>query len=375
MVIGKNLKSEFAPPERLHQSLIFEQYKAVLSDKKFHLFYELTPDFVVVLNEYRQIICANQTLIKFLNKNSSEDILGKRPGELFDCRGAVKKTGGCGTSILCGECGAVKAVLNSNHSDAQIEECCIQTKDNSITYNFRVWTIRPWKDKDWVLLIMRDIADEKFRNALEQTFFHDLTNTASDMQGLISLINSPENYIKFSGLLARLSDELIDEINGQRDLRYAEEGTILIQQSEINAMGIIREFVDIYKNQKISRGIILNIAEDSENISFFSDQRLISRVIENMIKNAIEACSEGQVVEIKCAKINDMIQFSVHNPNFIQKEVQLNIFKRSFSTKANGRGWGTYSMKLLSEKYLKGKVHFSSTRQNGTTFYAEYPLK
>lgn len=34
--------------------------------------------------------------------------------------------------------------------------------------------------------------------------------------------------------------------------------------------------------------------------------------------------------------------------------VQLQIFNRSFSTKGKGRGTGTYSMKLLTKRYLKG---------------------
>jgi hypothetical protein len=32
-------------------------------------------------------------------------------------------------------------------------------------------------------------------------------------------------------------------------------------------------------------------------------------------------------------------------------------------------------MKLLSEKYLKGKVLFETNEENGTTFYARFPLE
>jgi len=55
------------------------------------------------------------------------------------------------------------------------------------------------------------------------------------------------------------------------------------------------------------------------------------------------------------------------------KEIQLQLFKRSFSTKGIGRGIGTYSMKLFGEKYLKGRVGFESTEENGTTFFIEIP--
>jgi sensor histidine kinase regulating citrate/malate metabolism len=36
-----------------------------------------------------------------------------------------------------------------------------------------------------------------------------------------------------------------------------------------------------------------------------------------------------------------------------------------------GRGIGTYSMKLFGEKYLKGKVWFTSSAENGTSFFFE----
>ncbi|MFA7348153.1 MAG: ATP-binding protein, partial [Desulfurivibrionaceae bacterium] len=55
------------------------------------------------------------------------------------------------------------------------------------------------------------------------------------------------------------------------------------------------------------------------------------------------------------------------------ENVQLQIFQRSFSTKGTGRGLGTYSIKLLGERYLKGRVSFTSTPEKGTTFRFRCP--
>jgi signal transduction histidine kinase len=54
-------------------------------------------------------------------------------------------------------------------------------------------------------------------------------------------------------------------------------------------------------------------------------------------------------------------------------DVQLQMFHRSFSTKGKGRGTGTYSVKLLTEKYLQGRVAFTSTPASGTTFEVTLP--
>ncbi len=69
------------------------------------------------------------------------------------------------------------------------------------------------------------------------------------------------------------------------------------------------------------------------------------------------------------------VAFSVHNPSFMPRSVQLQVFQRSFSTKGEGRGLGTYSMKLLSERYLGGRVDFTTSPDGGTTFIATFPLK
>jgi len=98
------------------------------------------------------------------------------------------------------------------------------------------------------------------------------------------------------------------------------------------------------------------------------------RMIGNMAKNALEASQAGDVVRLKCEPVGDEIVFSVWNRHVIAPDAQLQIFNRSFSTKGQGRGLGTYSVKLLTERYLKGRVWFRSAEGEGTTFFAAYPL-
>ncbi|MBK7188571.1 MAG: hypothetical protein IPH86_07860 [bacterium] len=57
------------------------------------------------------------------------------------------------------------------------------------------------------------------------------------------------------------------------------------------------------------------------------------------------------------------------------RTVQLQVFQRSFSTKGRDRGIGTYSIKLLTEKYLGGKASFVSDEGQGTTFSVTLPRR
>ncbi len=125
---------------------------------------------------------------------------------------------------------------------------------------------------------------------------------------------------------------------------------------------------------ELTEEITLKIAHSSKSIDIYSDRTLLRCILINMTKNALEATPKVGTVMIGCEIIGENIKYWVHNPGFIPRDIQLQIFNRSFSTKSQDRGLGTYSMKLLSS-FLNGTVNFTTSEENGTTFNAEYPIK
>jgi signal transduction histidine kinase len=136
-------------------------------------------------------------------------------------------------------------------------------------------------------------------------------------------------------------------------------------------MEVLKDLKDLFSLQALAADKSILIVETSEDHLVNTDPVLLRRVLGNMVKNAIEVYNPKTIITLNCRAIDRSIRFSVHNPAAIDENVQLQLFKRSFTTKGIGRGLGTYSMKLLGEKYLKGKVGFESTKQTGTTFFIE----
>ena len=98
-------------------------------------------------------------------------------------------------------------------------------------------------------------------------------------------------------------------------------------------------------------------------------------VLGNLTKNALEATEAGETVTLSAAEEGDDIAFTVHNPAVMPPDIQKQIFQRSFSTKGGtGRGIGTHSVKLLTERYLKGTVSFTSQESAGTEFCVTIPV-
>ncbi|MBN1821619.1 MAG: PAS domain-containing sensor histidine kinase [Prolixibacteraceae bacterium] len=366
-------KTEFAPAKRAPYAIIKKQTEIFLDNKIIREMANSIPNLLLILNKERQIVFANQNFISLLNLSEITDIIGKRPGEAVNCIHS-KGEGGCGTTQFCSKCGAVNAILESQNNVQSIKECRITTVDQDALDFLVVATPYYVEEEFFTIFTLSDISNEKRRQTLERVFFHDVLNTAGGISGLssvISMIEDPDEQKKILEIIHSSSETLIDEIKSQRQLSTAERGELELECSEVTSSNILKELSGIYSRHSVIENRKIIIKDSTEEIVFHTDRVLLKRVIGNMIKNALEASEKDGTVTVGAKRENNSIIFSVHNSTFIPRDVQLQLFKRSFSTKGSGRGIGTYSIKLFGEKFLKGKVWFESTEIDGTTFYIE----
>jgi len=328
----------------------------------------------VLIDTLRQVVLANEAFVKLLN-DEPEHILGKRPGELLGCEHTSEGVNSCGTTEYCRQCGAVKAILAGLDGKAETQECrIVQQAGDGL--NLRVWA-RPLRieDRRFVIFTVRDTRDEQRRKALERIFFHDILNTAGIVSTYAQMLEmEPDTVESVSADLNSVTDRLINEIIAQRDLMRAENGELQIRFQPIDTQAFVEELAEHYRNHPVSDGRHIAV-RGNQAAQLVTDEPLLGRVVGNMLKNALEASDNGTTVTVGCDHNTTHARFFVHNPAIMPRKVQLQVFQRSFSTKGAGRGLGTYSMRLLSEKYLNGTVSFVSTKEQGTTFFAEYPLE
>lgn len=377
----KALPTKFASAERTLEKFLRQSFNDISSNSYINAFLNALPAIGVILNAERQVVFANKNLLGLLNIETMDTIIGKRPGEILRCNNSMKEIGGCGTSENCSVCGAVGAILESQKTEKVIKsECRISTDGNksALAFDFSVeatpFTLNNTK---YTIYTMVDVSDEKRRKALERIFFHDIINKAGNLNGLADLIKQIEDKDRIEELLdlvAIVSNEMLDEILAQRQLNSAENGELVLNISFINSFDTISLLAKQISHHSVAANKKVVAIENSVNINFETDPTLLNRILLNMLKNAIEASPKESIISIKCRIENDTIHFDVNNPTYIPQKRQLQIFQRSFSTKGPDRGLGTYSMKLLGEKYLKGKVDFTSSKNKGTVFTLSLPL-
>jgi signal transduction histidine kinase len=376
---GSTAETQFAPAKRLQRHVIELQSKVFQKSPLYSEIIDAISALVMVLNPQRQIIFANHHLLEFLGLPDLVAFLGARPGEAIQCMHSNETTGGrSGAAEYCSTCGAVMAIISSlNGTPATSEIRIMRTRDNE-PLDLRIIACPLVVGDDFFsITTLIDISNEKRRNALEQIFFHDVLNTATGLVGYIDLSDeaTPEEIHEFRPLIKELSHMLVDEIQAQRELLAAEHNELVEKISSLQSLELLRAIREMYGTQSSAAGKSIAIADTVAEVCFASDSLLLRRVLGNMVKNALEASTAGQTITLGCDHEWPHLSFWVHNQTAMTREVQLQVFQRSFSTRGSNRGLGTYSIRLLTERYLHGTAAFTSSPEQGTRFTVTLPIE
>jgi signal transduction histidine kinase len=380
---GSVASTYYAPAERAAPAELRAARTAFLRDGLAAAVIEGLPDPVMVLNRQRQIIAGNNALLELVGLDSWDDVLGLRPGEAAHCIRHAEGPEGCGTGLSCLNCGAVDAVLKSFESHSAVEqECRLQVQrvggPTALDVLVRANPVI-LGGLDLAVVVFRDISAEKRRRVLERVFLHDVLNSVSKIGSLAYLLEQAdigaEAGAEYKRYLRQLATEMAEEIHGHRELLAAEQGQLRVRRTDISAVRVLEQVVASYQHCDLARGRALRLGR-ADRVTLHTDPGLLRRALGNLVKNALEATPEGGVVTVGAETGAREVTFFVHNPGFIAHRIQGQIFQRSFSTKeGDGRGIGTHSVKLLTERYLGGRTAFTSTEADGTRFTIMLPLR
>jgi len=366
-----------APSQRLSFEEIVSRSESLDVDKLGLHALENLPAPIMLLNHTRQIVFANRAL-REISKHDLERLLGSRPGEAIGCENAELAEGGCGCSGPCSTCGAVLSILQGLQGDACTSDCRITRRhqDSIEALDLRV-SVQPlvFENDPFVLVFLNDISAEKRRQSLEKIFFHDVMNVAGSIRGFTDILldydlSNPREVLE---QLQSATQQMIDEVEAQRLLSQAESGELSTNREPLETASLLEQVVRLMQGHEVAEGKHLEIAPSSCREIILSDSTLLVRCLVNLCKNALEASAPGEIVTVESSCDEHVVRFKVQNEAVIPSNVQLQVFQRSFSTRGAGRGLGTYSVRLLVERYLAGKVSFSSDKTNGTCFTIVLP--
>lgn len=368
----------FASPGRATPAEVSEQAGLCLDDPMVHAVLEAVDSYAVILNAQRQILAANPVLLEALSDQVLSGCRGLRLGEALACAHATEGPSGCGTSRACRLCGALLSMLATiDTGECSTGECLLTLKRHG-RWEAREYTARSFPlivaGERLTLLTLQDISAKKRRESLERIFLHDLMNSLQGLRGWTELLQAAgSDPATLAERILGMAGHLTAEVESQRRILQAESGEL---QAEIRVLAPVHILDDLEASLEASvaaRLVRLPLPVDTPVLR--TDPAIVCRILNNMVINAVEALPQGGQVQLWYEHHPDRSVFTVQNPGCIPPDVADRIFQRSFSTKAlQGRGLGTYSMKLLGETVLGGRVGFTTSWDEGTRFYLELPV-
>lgn len=192
---------------------------------------------------------------------------------------------------------------------------------------------------------------------------HQIGTPLSSLLGWISILK-----------MEKVDETYIDEI--EKDVyrlntianRFSKIGSVPELKSE-NIISVTNQAFD-YLESRSSKQISFSFKTDEKEIKTKLNKELFGWVIENLIKNAIDAMQGKGKLQLEISQTQKKVKIIVSDTGKgMPKKLFKQIFKPGFTTKKRGWGLGLSLSKRIIEDYHKGKIFVKKSELGkGTTF-------
>lgn len=141
-----------------------------------------------------------------------------------------------------------------------------------------------------------------------------------------------------------------------------------------NPSEIIENTIKYFKI-RTSKNIVFNYTKPKKKIQLMLNKDLFGWVLENIIKNAIDAMQGKGNIDIQLADTSSEINILITDTGKgIPKNLHKKIFEPGFTTKTRGWGLGLSLTHRIIKKYHNGKIFVKqSQKHTGSTFQINIP--
>jgi len=198
---------------------------------------------------------------------------------------------------------------------------------------------------------------------------HDLRSPLQSIKNAVYVANNyPEENEKMMEIIGNSTDYASRILEDLRDLTRNTEPN----KEEVNLNDFISDTLQGYNtNDSISFKVNL----DNNVETAFFDPVKIRRVIDNLVKNSVEAIKESGIIVISTCIEDECLKMEISDTGKgIPEEYRKNLFQPFMTTKSKGLGLGLAYCKQAVEAH-EGEISVESRLNEGTKFTIKLPLE
>jgi PAS domain S-box-containing protein len=217
---------------------------------------------------------------------------------------------------------------------------------------------------------------------------HDLKNPLASIRSGAEILDrfyssgdDTENVRRFTGMMMRACDQMVDIIANLLDVNRIESGLVSMDVQPVN-MSLVDDIVKEYQERAAQKGIILNL-QSGKDCTAHADKQALRQILDNLVSNAVKYSPQWKQVWIRCRG------HSKNEKQYVRVEIQdegpgltaedhkslFGKFARLSATPTGGEnstGLGLSIVKKLVE-LQDGRVWCESEAGKGALFILELP--
>ncbi len=231
-------------------------------------------------------------------------------------------------------------------------------------------------DESAVLLAQTE-RDTAWREMAKQVA-HEIKNPLTPMKLSIQYLQnaaSRDEETDLPSMIKRVSKTLIEQIDNLTHIA-SEFSSYAKMPQALNEVFVINDVVasvhDLFRKRE---DMDIQLQVPINDLFVFADKSQIIRVLNNIVKNAIQSIPKPRrgLIHIKLNYTDDQVILSIHDNGVgIDENMRDKVFYPNFTTKSSGMGLGLAICSDIIQSF-DGRIYFETEKGVGTTFIIELP--
>lgn len=220
----------------------------------------------------------------------------------------------------------------------------------------------------------RDMAWREMAKQVAHEIKNPLTPMKLSIQYLDKMVKS--NPDKAREITEKVANTLVTQIDSLTNIanEFSNYATMpRANNSKIVLNEVVEAVHDLFRKREDMQ---ITMSEPIEDLEVYVDRNQLLRILNNLVKNAIQAIPEDRrgKIQIELKKQNGKAIISVKdNGKGIPDYMKQKVFTPNFTTKSSGTGLGlAISANMIDS--MNGRIYFETVVNEGTVFYVEIPL-